>query len=127
MGTQAQWVARIVRPRAAKVHVANPSRIPWLFRDGRKNDRLDAKKLATLVALDQLPTVHLPTADVSAWRALVNHRRALVKRGTVVKNQIRTILRTFARQCPNRSCWTRAGLSWLAWQAMAASLAAASA
>ena len=39
VGTQAQWVASIVRPLAVEVQVANPSRIPWLFRDGRKNDR----------------------------------------------------------------------------------------
>ena len=37
VGTQAQWIAAIVRPLAADVQVANPSRIPWLFRDGRKN------------------------------------------------------------------------------------------
>jgi hypothetical protein len=47
--TQAQWVAGVVRPLAAEVQVANPSRIPWLFRDDRKNDRLDARKLATLL------------------------------------------------------------------------------
>ena len=32
VGTQAQWVAGIVRPLAIDVQVANPSRIPWLFR-----------------------------------------------------------------------------------------------
>ena len=55
VGTQAQWVADIVRPLALDVQVANPSRIPWLFRSGKKNDRADAKKLATLLYLDQLP------------------------------------------------------------------------
>ena len=55
VGTQAQWVAKIVRPLASEVQVANPSRMPWLFRDGRKNDRLDARKLATLLYLNQLP------------------------------------------------------------------------
>ena len=49
VGTQAQWIAKIVRPLAAEVQVANPSRIPWLFRDGRKNDAIDARKLATLL------------------------------------------------------------------------------
>ena len=80
VGTQAQWIAGIVRPLAQEVQVANPSRIPWLFRDGRKNDRLDARKLATLLYLKQLPTVHLPAGDISAWRALINYRRGLIKR-----------------------------------------------
>lgn len=112
-GTQAQWVAGIVRPLAAEVQVANPSRIPWLFRDGRKNDRLDARKLATLLYLNQLPTVHLPSADVSAWRALINHRRTLIRRRTMIKNQIRTIVRAFGYRCPHRTCWTRVGQAWL--------------
>lgn len=113
VGTQAQWIASIVRPLAAEVQVANPSRIPWLFRDGRKNDRIDARKLATLLYLDQVPTVHLPAADVSAWRALINHRRSVVARRTALKNQVRALIRTFGYRCPKRSCWTRAGQTWL--------------
>lgn len=116
VGTQAQWVAAQVRPLAVEVQVANPSQITWLYRSGRKNDRLDAKKLATLLYLGQLPRVHLPSADVSAWRALINHRRSMVKRRTSLKLQIRTILRSFARHCPHKSCWTRAGRQWLSEQ-----------
>lgn len=106
-------MARIVRPLAAEVQVADPSLIPWLFCAGRKNDKLDARKLSTLISLNQLPTVHLPSADVSAWRALINHRRTLVPRRTMTKNQIRAILRTFAHRCPHRSCRTRIGMVWL--------------
>ena len=95
VGTQAQWIAGIVRPLAAEVKVANPSRIPWLFRSGRKNDSIDARKLATLLYLNQLPTVHLPPANVSAWRALINHRRRLIGRRTMTKNQIHAIRRSF--------------------------------
>jgi len=113
VGTQAQWIAGIVRPLAGEVQVANASRIPWLFRDGRKNDQLDARKLATLLYLKQLPQVHLPSADVSAWRALINHRRTLVKRRTMLKNQVRAIIRAFGHRCPHKSCWTRIGKAWL--------------
>lgn len=113
VGCQAQWVKRAVSPLAAEVQVANPSRITWLFRDGRKNDRLDAKKLATLLYLNQVPRVHLPSSEVSAWRSLIQHRRSLVRRRTSVKNQIRAILRSEMIECPWRSCWTKRGLRWL--------------
>ena len=116
IGTQAQWIASIVRPLAAEVQVANPSRIPWLFRDGRKNDRIDAYKLVTLLYLRQLPTVHLPQADVSAWRALINHRRKLVTQRTQIKNQIRAVLRAFGRRCPFKNLWTFRGQVWLSSQ-----------
>lgn len=111
--TQAQWFASIVRPYAVEVQVANSSRIPWLFRDGRKNDRLDAQKLATLLYLNQVPRVHLPSPDVSGWRALIQYRRTLVTQRVRVRNRIHTILRAFGRRCPHRSCWTRVGLAWL--------------
>jgi len=113
VGTQAPWIAAIVRPLAADVQVANPSRIPWLFRDGRKNDRLDARKLVTLLYLKQLPTVHLPKAEVSAWRALINHRRKLVTQRTQIKNQILAILRAFGHRCPFKNLWTFRGQVWL--------------
>lgn len=113
VGTQIQWVASVIRPLAAEVQVANPSQIPWLFRSGKKTDRIDARKLAILLSLNQLPTVHLPTADVSAWRMLINHRRSMVRRRTALKNQMRSVVRTFNYRCPYRSFWTRAGQAWL--------------
>ena len=113
VGTQAQWVAQIVRPLAVEVKVANASRIPWIFRSSKKNDQIDAKKLAILLAMDQVPTVHLPSGDVSTWRTLINHRRTLVVRRTAVKNQIRAILRANAVRCPYKKCWTFKGIAWL--------------
>lgn len=113
VGTQTQWVASVVRPLAAEVQVANPSQVPWLFRSGKKTDRIDAQKLAILLSLNQLPTVHLPSADVSAWRMLINHRRRMIQRRTALKNQVRSIVRTFNYRCPHRSFWTRVGQSWL--------------
>lgn len=116
VGTAAQGVAAQVRPLVQEIQVANPSQIPWLYRAGRKNDRLDAKKLATLLYLGQLPQVHLPSAEVSAWRTLIHFRRLLVKRRTALKNRLRTILRSFARRCPHKSCWTKIGRRWLSEQ-----------
>ena len=114
VGTQAQWIASLVRPLAQEVQVANPSKVPWLFRDGRKNDRLDARKLAVLLYMDQLPQVHLPSREVSAWRSLINYRRALVHQRTAIKIRIRTILRSLGLHYLGRgSVWSRVGMIWL--------------
>lgn len=113
VGPMAQWVAEQVRPHALRVTVANPSRIRWLFMDGRKNDRLDARKLAILSHLGQVPAVHLPPAKVSAWRGLINERRQVVTKRTRAKIQLRALLRTRALRCPHKSLWTRRGLIWL--------------
>lgn len=114
VGPMAQWMAQQIRPLAARMQVANASRIRWLFRDGRKNDRLDAKKLAILSHLDQVPTVHLPPPEVSAWRGLINERRQLVTKRARAKLQTRALLRANVLICPCKSLWTRRGMVWLA-------------
>ena len=113
VGTQTQWVASIVRPLAREVQVANPSRIPWLFRDGRKNDRLDARKLAILLHMDQLPKVHLPSGAVSHWRSLINFRRSLVQQRTAIKIRVRALLRARGLRYGRRNLWTRVGMMWV--------------
>ena len=114
VGTQSQLIAGMVRPLAREVQVANPSQVPWLFRDGRKNDRIDARKLAVLLYMDQLPQVHLPSREVSAWRSLINYRRALVHQRTAIKIRIRTILRSLGLRYLGRgTVWSRVGMIWL--------------
>ena len=113
VGPMTQWIAALVRPHAVKITVANASRIPWLFRSGRKNDRLDAQKLSILSYLRQVPQVHLPPPQVSAWRGLINERRQWVTKRTRAKIQIRALLRTQALRCPHKSLWTRCGMIWL--------------
>jgi transposase len=116
VGPLAQWLYRVLQPWALQIQVANSSRVPWLFRSGRKNDRLDAHKLATLLYLDQVPQVYLPAPEIAGWRSLINERRSLVRKRTMVKNQVRALLTMHQRTCPHRSCWSKAGRHWLAEQ-----------
>jgi transposase len=80
-------------PRCARVAAAHPGQLRLIFRSKRKNDRVDAHKQATLLYLDQVPQVHVPRADVRAWRGLIELRRRLVGRRTAVKSQVRALLR----------------------------------
>jgi transposase len=99
---------------AVRVVVAHPGRLRLIFRSKRKNDRLDAERLAKLLFLDEVPTVHVPRADVRAWRELINFRRRLVQKRTRAKNGVRALLRSVGVKPPPRpGLWTRRGLAWL--------------
>jgi transposase len=98
---------------AQRVVVAHPAGLRALFRNKRKNDRVDARMLCKLLYLDEVPTVHVPAADVRAWRALIEHRQRLIGRNVQVKNQLRALLRGHGLMCPHR-LWTKKGLAWLA-------------
>ncbi len=46
-----------LRRFAKQVVVAHPGQLRLIFRSKKKNDRVDAKKLATLLFLDKVPPV----------------------------------------------------------------------
>jgi transposase len=95
-----------------RVVVAHPGQLRLIFRSKRKNDRVDAKKLATLLYLDEVPPVYVPSQDVRAWRQLIVHRSRLVKRRTAAKNACRALLRSVGLRAP-KGLWTRRGMKWL--------------
>jgi len=94
--------------------VAHPGQLRLIYKSKKKNDRVDGEKLAKLLYLDQVPAVHVPSQDVRSWRALIEWRQKLLARRVMVKNQIRSLLRSHG-VAPAKGCrlWTKAGRKWL--------------
>src|SRR5436190_2142000 len=102
-----------IRPLAAHVAVAHPGKLRLIYRSKRKNDRVDAEKLAKLLLLDMVPQVHVPNVDVRAWRSLIQLRQRLLALRVKAKNQIRAVLREHDIAAP-RWLWSVKALAWLA-------------
>ena len=97
-----------------RVQVAHPGNLRLIFRSKRKNDRVDAQKIAKLLYLDEVPAVHVPDQDARAWRELIEFRRRSINKRTKVKNQLRCLLRAYALHVPSKlGLWTKKGLAWL--------------
>src|SRR5690242_9895781 len=104
----------LLRPLAARVLVAHPGQLRLIFRSKNKNDRNDAERLAKLLYLGETPAVHVPSADVRAWRELINCRGQIVAKRTRAKNTLRTLLRSAGVIPPKKpGLWTKKGLAWL--------------
>jgi transposase len=97
---------------ARRVVVAHPGQLRLIFRSKRKNDRVDAEKLAKLLFLDEVPPVHVPAADVRSWRQLIAHRQRLARERARVKNSIRALLRGQGLMAP-RGLWSQKGREWV--------------
>jgi transposase len=82
-----------LRPLAAHVAVAHPAKLRLIYKDKRKNDRVDAQKLAKMLLLDMVPRVHVPHVDVRAWRSMIILRQRVMGQLVRAKNQIRAVLR----------------------------------
>lgn len=91
VGTHSPWMSRLIAGFGHEVIVANPRNVAWIVDSRRKNDRLDAEKLARLARLD--PKVLSPVQHRSeeAQRDLVEirTRAVLVEARTKIVNSVR--------------------------------------
>jgi len=99
---------------AQHVMVAHPGQLRLIFRSKKKNDRVDARKLAMLLLMDQVPQVHVPSVEVRSWRSFIEFRHREVAKRTRVKNSLRSLMRGHGVLLPaGKRLWTRAGLALL--------------
>lgn len=101
-------------PIAARVVVAHPARLRAITTARRKNDRIDAARLAKCLFLGEAPAIHVPAPEVREWRVLIDHRRKLVDKRTAAKNGLRAVLRSQGIDAARgRKLWTKAGRTWI--------------
>ena len=106
---------------ARRVVVAHPGQLRLIFRSKRKNDRVDAEKLAKLLFLDEVPPVYVPSAQVRAWRGMIQFRARMVGQLVGAKNRLRALLRSVGLRAP-RGLWSRKGMAWLSEQSFGSQL-----
>ncbi len=108
------FIFESLQPIAKHIAVAHPGLLRLIYRSKKKNDRADALKLAKLLYIGEVPTVHVPPAETRAWRELITFRRKLVQKRTRAKNGLRGLLRSLGIKAPpaNR-LWTKKGVLWL--------------
>ena len=108
------FVFEALSPVAKHVSVAHPGLLRLIYRSKKKNDRADALKLAKLLFIDEVPSVHVPSANTRAWRELITFRRRLIEKRTRAKNGIRGLMRSLGIKAPTTpGLWTRKGMQWL--------------
>jgi len=103
----------LLAPIAERVVVAHPGRLRLIFRSKKKNDRVDAQKIAKLLFLDELPETHVPGLETRAWRELIATREGAIRARTQAKNRLRALLRSHLIKAP-KGLWSKDGLAWLA-------------
>ena len=102
-------------PFVQAITVSNPHQLTWIYRTGKKNDRLDARKQALLLSIAEIPKVHMPSVAVRQWRRSIQHRSKIVSDITKTKNRIKAVLKAHGftkAACPG-SWWKRANRCWM--------------
>lgn len=108
-------IARIIRPHVAEVVIAHSAQVRVISHAKVKSDKLDAKRLAELLAADLVPEVWIPDEATRALRRRISLRRSLVRQNTRLKNEIHAILhRNLIRAIPVSDLFGKRGRAWLA-------------
>jgi transposase len=84
----AEAIAATLRPHVARVVVANTKKLRQISEAKQKTDRLDARRLAELLASGFVAEVWCPDEKTRALRRWVARRAQLVRQRTRAKNEI---------------------------------------
>jgi transposase len=86
------WVYDHLLPRAASVKVAHPLMLRAIAAAKKKNDRVDAGKLADCLRCDFLPEAYMAPIAVRERRRILRYRNLLVRQEVQCKNKVAQML-----------------------------------
>ena len=97
------------------ITVSNPSKMTWIYRTAKKNDRIDARKMAVLLSIAEVPAVYMPSKEVRQWRETILHRKKIVTKIVQVKNRIRATFKSqgYSKPLEKGSWWKKANRLWM--------------
>jgi transposase len=108
-------IANILRGHVADVVLANPMQVRAISHAKVKNDRVDARTLAELLAADLLPQVWVADERTRVLRRLTSRRTQLVRQRTRTKNEIAAVLmRNLITRPAVSDLFGKAGRRWMA-------------
>jgi transposase len=86
------WIYDHLRPHAQQVKVAHPLMLRAIAAAKKKNDRIDAGKIADCLRCDFLPECHMASTQIRDRRRTLRYRHLLVRQMVQMKNRISGLL-----------------------------------
>lgn len=86
------WIYDHLLPHAVQVKVAHPVMLRAIAAAKKKNDRIDASKIADCLRCDFLPECHMASTAIRDRRRTLRYRHLLVRQMVQMKNRISGLL-----------------------------------
>ena len=86
------WIYDHLLPHAERVKVAHPLMLRAIALAKRKNDRIDAAKIADCLRCDFLPECHMASTAIRDRRRILRYRNLVVRQSVQMKNRISGLL-----------------------------------
>ena len=81
------WIYDHLLPHAAKVKVAHPVMLRAIAAAKKKNERIDAGKIADCLGCDFLPECHMASTEIRDRRRTLRYRSLVIKQMVQMKNR----------------------------------------
>jgi len=86
------WIYDHLLPHAVQVKVAHPLMLRAIAAAKKKNDRIDAGKIADCLRCDFLPECHMVSTEIRDRRRTLRYRHLLVRQMVQMKNRVSGLL-----------------------------------
>jgi transposase len=86
------WIYDHLLPHAAQVKVAHPVMLRAIAASKKKNDRIDAGKIADCLRCDFLPECHMVSTEIRDRRRTLRYRHLVVRQMVQMKNRVSGLL-----------------------------------
>jgi transposase len=86
------WIYDHLKPHAAALKVAHPLMLRAIAAAKKKNDRVDASKIADCLRCDFLPESYMASTEIRERRRTLRYRNLLVHQMVQMKNKIAVLL-----------------------------------
>jgi transposase len=86
------WIYDTWKPFAAKLQMGHPALMKAIGASKKKNDQLDARKIADLVRCNLLPACYVAPAEMRELRRLLRYRNLVVSQAVQMKTKMSGIL-----------------------------------
>lgn len=86
------WVYDFLKPCALELKVAHPEMLKAIAASKKKNDRLDAEKIADLLRCDLLPECYMAPSGIRELRRILRYRHLMVREESKMKNKASGLL-----------------------------------
>src|SRR6202046_921812 len=86
------WIYDYLLPHAAALKVAHPLMLRAIAAAKKKNDRIDAGKIADCLRCDFLPECYMASTAIRDRRRTLRYRNLVIKQMTQMKNRISGLL-----------------------------------
>lgn len=86
------WIYDFLKPYAADLKVANSQMLKAIAASKKKNDRIDAQKIADLLRCDLLPECYMAPQNIRELRKVLRYRNMMVREAVRMQNKISGLL-----------------------------------